>query len=129
MNAETASHGPHVPAEQLQGCLDELKQKLQNISLASRSTEVSDTASHPALKRQKKVHHDDFTKEEVFDNDADSSNGNSDLPRSLESNKEITLLSQRRSLPLIYSIMNNPSVDKQDDDIWGYVRTYVHTVG
>lgn len=110
-----------MPAEKLQGCLDELKQKLQKINLTSRSTEISDTASHPGLKHQKKAHHDDPAKEEVLDSDADSTSDNNDLSRSPQSSNGKTLLCQRCSLPLIYSIMSSPSIDDQGGEVWGYV--------
>ena len=113
LDTEAVSHGPHVPAEQLQGCLDELKQKLKAVNVTSRPTEAVDTAS----KQQKKAHHDALTKEKVFNSDADGASDKSDA-----SNKIKTQSQNPHSLPLIYRVMSNPSVDDQDGEVWRYVR-------
>ena len=115
LDAETVSHGPHVPVEQLQGCLDELKQKLKAVNVTSRPTKAVDTASE----QQKKAHHDALTKEKVFNSDADGASDKSDA-----SNETKALSQNPCSLPLIYRVMSNPSVDDQDGEIWRYVRSY-----
>ena len=53
---------------------DELKQKLQRVSITSKD-QIS-TASSPALHQQKVIFHDDFEKEEILNGSITSDVGN-----------------------------------------------------
>ena len=126
LDTETGSHGSHVPAEQLQGCVDELKQKFEAMNVTSRPTEAVDTISNPGLKQPNKIYCGALAKEKVF-NSVDSTSDNSDASKSLESSKEKKIPPQStRSLPLIYKVLSNPSFDDQDGYVWGYeAKCYV----
>ena len=99
-----------VPAEHLRNCMDELKQKLQRISIAP--NEAIDTVSNPDLKRH---NHLTFTEEElVNNNDIDVTS------KSPESNK------QKQILPRSVESLPNVITDvDQDKKVWRYVCTYV----
>ena len=98
LDTETASHNPHVPVEQSQGCLDELKQKLKAINVTPRPTEAVDTSLNPGLKQQKKAHHDALTKEKVFNSDADSTSDDSDV------SNHLNLATKRRHYHKIHAL-------------------------
>ena len=95
MKAKTANY----PSTPLQECFDELRQKLHEISITPNSTVT--TASNPVLKQQNAVSHDEtFTSE------------------SFKSEEKLTLSQGSRSLPRIYNVVTNPSVDDQGGDVW-----------
>ena len=120
MDAETvgSDEDSSVAVEQLQGCFDELKQKLQRVNITSKD-QIS-TASSPALHQQKKIFHDDFEKEEILNGSITSDVGN--VTSEPESSEEKSIVSEKlQSLPLIYNVTTNPSLDDQDREVWKYV--------
>ena len=88
---------------------DELKQKLQGMSITPDSTVTA--LSNPVLKQQNAISQCD---DETITSE------------SLSSKEGLTLSQGSRSLPRIYNIMTNPSVDDQGGQVWRCV-TYVHS--
>lgn len=102
----------------MQGCFDELQQKLQRVNISSEGT-VSTAASNPVVSHQQKENfHDCSEKEQILtiSNVADNSDITSELPQEVPIGRE-----RYRSLPLIYNITTNPSIDDQDGVVWKYV--------
>ena len=118
----TDEQDPCVPINLLQECLDELKQNLKGIDITSRSNEAVHTLANPGLRKQKKAHQDACDEKDVFSSDVvDYSDTTFNL---LESTKEEpTILSQSsRSLPRIYRVTTNPSVDDHDGEVWRCIK-------
>ena len=88
-----------VAVQNLQGCIDELKQKMQRVN-------IKPTASYPVSHQLKD---DDPEKEE--------------MPPQFSKEK----VNERQSLPLIYSVTTNPSIDDQDGEVWKYVSIILAT--
>lgn len=111
----TQDHDPCVPINLLQECFNEVKQNLRGINITSTSNEAF---SKPSLRRQKKLQHDDaFVEEEGLNSD----DGDATFTL-LESSKEDPILSQSlHSLPRIYRVTTDPSVDDHDGEVWRYV--------
>ena len=99
-----------VAVEQLQGCFDELKQKMQRVNLASNAETVS-TTSNPSSHQLKENLHDDSEKEDMLTGIITSN----DVSK-LQYRKEKAI--GRQSLPLIYNVMTNPSIDDHDGEVW-----------
>lgn len=115
----TDEQDPCAPINLLQECLDELKQNLKGIDITSRSNEAVDTLANPGLRKQKKAHQDACDEKDVFSSDVvDYSD------TTFESTKEEpTILSQSsRSLPRIYRVTTNPSVDDHDGEVWRCIK-------
>ena len=114
LDAETVSNdgGSSAAVGKLQGCFDELKQKLQRVNITSDHT-VS-TAPLPVLKEtlsERKEMLNSITSDVVNKSDV--------ISESPESTNEESNLSQGlRSLPLIYNVGTNPSIDDQDGEVW-----------
>ena len=103
--------------EKLQGCFDELKQKLQTVNITSDDIVV--TTSNPILHQQKEISHE---KKEMLNSNTSDVVDNSDVTS--KSSKENPSVSQRmRSLPRIYNATINPSLDDEDGEIWRYIYT------
>ena len=120
MDTETvgSDEDSSVAVEQLQGCFDELKQKLQRVNITSKD-QIS-TASNPVLLQQKEIFQDDFEKKEILNSNITSDVD--DVTSEPESSEEKPIVSQRlQSLPLIYNVTTNPSLDDQDGEVWKYV--------
>ena len=98
-----------VAVEQLQGCFDELKQKMQQVNLASKET-VS-TTSNPSSHQLKEDLHDGSEKEDMLTGIITSN-----VVSKLQYRKEKAI--GRQSLPLIYNVMTNPSIDDHDGEVW-----------
>ena len=116
LDAETVSIDSSMAVEKLQGCFDELKQKLQTVKITSDN--LTPTTSNPTLHQPKEISRD---KEEMLNSITSDVNDSGITFKSAESghstNKPIG--SQRlRSLPRIYNLRTNPSVDHQDEDVW-----------
>ena len=124
MDAETTSYDedPFVPVEQLQEYFDELKQKLQRINSTCNNTAT--TVTGQKQKEVLRLHDEEKKVLNTITSDASNDNGTSKSP---ECNKDMSILFQgQRSLPHIYSLLNNPSIDDLDGDVWRYVHIGMH---
>lgn len=124
LDASTTGHNKDSPAFR-QKYLDELNQKLQGISITSKSTANTKSLPNLALKRQNAVYQNKTPASDTARHSITSEtvNNNDVTFESPESGKE----QHSRSLPRIYNLPTNPSIDSQNGDIFGYVSACICT--
>jgi len=133
LNTETGSYDedPSVFAEQFCEC--SFDEKLQKINIGS--SNAATTLSSTVLKQQKEVCDEQIptAKEELNNITSDVVNNSDVISRSKSLdlldpiNAKSILAKGSRSLPRIFYLTSNPSLDDQDGDLYKYVCIHIVT--
>jgi len=129
LSAETGSYDEDpsgsVFVEQFHKCcFDELKQKLQKTNIGSSNAVMA--LSSIVSKQQKEICHEKFptSKEEILSSMTSDVVNNSDVT---SRSKSLDFTNAKSSLPRIFYLTTNPSLDVQDEDLWKYVCIHIMT--